>query len=92
MDEWLKKLWENNKILFVLLLPLVLILLFKDLLLELLVGSVRVKTKQTAEEDKKLKSEQDAINDAANKLKSEADELGKKAEKVDEREDWNKTF
>lgn len=91
MDNWIKNLWNNNKILFFVLLPLVLIVFFRDLIMELLIGSVRKEVRETKDKDAKLKAEQDAANKEAERLKAEADKIDKDIENgKDPDKDWHK--
>lgn len=86
----IKKLWENNKFLFFVLLPIVLLVFFKDLIFEYLVGSAREKVRETEKKDQELKQKADAANAKADKLKEEADKLGQDAENVKGDADWHK--
>lgn len=90
MDSWIEKLWNNNKIFFFLLLPIILIVLFKDLLLDLVIGSARKILNDAKKKDEGLRSEQEWAEAIANEKKKQADELGKQAENVDEDENWHK--
>jgi len=93
MDEKIKNLWNNNKLLFFILLPLVLLFVFRDLVLSLLIGSARRVTGAAKAEDEKLKSESSQIEREADKTKVEADEISKRIENRKEddiSEDWNK--
>lgn len=90
MDTWIKQLWNNNKILFCLLLPLVLLFFFRDLILSFLVGSARLLVARAKEKDEALKDQlSDALN-KADRLKDEADALGDTANDLQIDEDWNK--
>lgn len=89
MDNWIKKLWKDNKLLFFLLFPLGLIIFFRDLIIEVLIGSARKTAEKAKETDGKLKEEQERLNMSANKNKKEADEL-KGELNNDVKSDWNK--
>lgn len=97
MDEKIKSLWNNNRILFFILLPLVIILflgfVFRDLVLALLIGSARKTSEEAKKNDEELKAKQNAANNQANELKAKSDQI---EEKINERkeeevsEDWHK--
>ena len=93
MDEKIKNLWQNNKILFFLLLPLILVVVFKDVIIEVLLGSARKMSNEAKDKDADLKAKQDEANAKANQLKAEADALGKKVEDGNATdESWNKDW
>lgn len=93
MDEKIKNLWNNNKILFFILLPLILIFVFRDLILSLLIGSARKVSEGAKKEDEKLKDQALQAEREADKLKTQSDSI---EEKIKERteddipEDWHK--
>ncbi len=93
MDEKIKNLWNNNKILFFILIPLIILYVLKDVIFALLGASARKTTEKAKEEDSKLKDQANQANLEAEKLKSQADSL---EEKIDNRtsddvpEDWHK--
>lgn len=88
MDSWIKGLWAKNKIFFILLLPVIILAIFKDILMEYLIGSARKMTREAREKDGKLKSDLDKINAKADEMKRQADELGK--EDPEDDPDWHK--
>jgi hypothetical protein len=93
MDEKIKNLWNNNKILFFLLIPLIALWIFKDVLFSLLASSARKTADEARKEDDKLKAQADELDKQAAITKAEADAAGKriadrKEEDVDE--DWHK--
>lgn len=90
MDEKIKKLWAENKLVFFLLLPLIILFVFRDVVLAILTGSARKISQETAKKDADFKSQQDAANLEADRLRKEADEAGK--EKPNVGEDWNKDW
>jgi len=91
VDSWIKNLWEKNKIIFFILLPLVLLVFFKDFILELLIGSARKMANKAKEKDSSLKAEEDKLNNDAEKHKTEADRLNDEIENgKDPDEDWHK--
>ena len=78
---------------FFLLIPLVLIVFFKDLIFSLLVGSARKVTEEAREKDKPLEAEANKLNEEANKLKTEADSIGNNIDDRKENDisvDWHK--
>lgn len=93
MDEKLKELWEKNKILFFLLIPVVLLILFKDIVLGFLIGSARRLVDKSKEKDAEL-DKQAALADAeSERLKAEAKELDDKIKNRDEDDisaNWHK--
>lgn len=90
MDQWLRNLWKNNKVFFFLLLPLILVLVFKDVLLAVLVGGARKTAEEAKTKDADLKKEQDSANSEAERLRDEANDLEGDihAGKIDE--NWNR--
>ena len=92
MNEKLNSLWEKNKFLFVLLLPVVLLLFFKDALLALLINSIRRTSNGSKIADEKLKSDSNQLDSDADRTKAEADSLEKKIKDRttdDVSEDWH---
>ena len=92
MDEKLKNLFEKNKIVFFLLLPLVLLIIFKDALFSLLVASSRKIFNDAKQKDEKLQKEEVELTAQADKLKAESDQIEKSIGKGSVDEDWNKTY
>lgn len=90
MDKWLKGLWNNNKILFFILIPLVILVFFKDLILDLLIGNARKVANEAKKKDEELKNEEDKINNEANRIKTEADRIEDDINKTEVDEDWHK--
>lgn len=86
----IKKLWQNNKFLFFLLLPLVLLVVFKDLIWDFLVGSARKKVRETEKKDEELKQKADEANAKADELKDQADQLGEDVKNVKGDPNWHK--
>lgn len=82
MDEYLKNLWNKNRIAFFLLFPLVLIYVFKDLIMEILIGSTRKLSQKTKAKDSELQNQAEKLKQQADSLKQQADNL--KVEEVDE--------
>ena len=87
----LKSLWEKNKLLFIIGLPLILIVVLKDFILELLVGSARKMANEARDKDAELKAKQDKLNLEAEKHKAKADAAAEKANNTDDvDENWHK--
>jgi len=90
MDNWIKNLWNSNKLLFLLLLPLVFIIFFKDLILEYLIGSARKMSNEAQEKDHVLQTEEEKLNLEAENMRAKAAQLGENANNVGKDENWNK--
>lgn len=93
MDQWIKNLWNKNKIIFFLLIPVVLLVVFKDLVFSFLASQVRKDIKDTVNKDDELKSKQDDLVKESEKQKALADakeEEIKNREASDISEDWHK--
>lgn len=88
--SWAKDLWSKNKLLFCLLIPLILLVVFKDLIMDYLIGSSRKLVNKTKEEDQKLKAESDKAQQEANDLKESADNKEEQINNLPEDEDWHK--
>lgn len=88
MDQWAKDLWAKNKLVFILLIPLILLAVFRNVIIDLLVKSGnRVVGDATAKSDE-LKTAEDIANAQANQIKADADAAAAKKDPVGE--DWNK--
>ena len=97
MDEKLKNYWNNNKLMFFLVvIPITLgIILFtlRDLIFAMLAGSARKTAEEAKKEDAVLKAQGDEAAIAAAKAQAAADAAGKRIEdrkEDDISEDWNK--
>ena len=93
MDEKIKNLWANNKLLFFIALPLIILFVFRDLILSLLVGSARKVSAEAKKEEEKLQTEINQADKDAAVARTEADAAGKRVEdrkEDDISEDWNK--
>ena len=73
MDQWIKNLWNNNKIVFFLLIPVVLLVLFKNVIFAFLANSVKGEVKDAIKKDDELKSTQDNLVKESEKQKPLAD-------------------
>lgn len=88
MNEKLKNLWNSNKILFFIILPLTILFIvgifLRDFVLAWLKGSARDATSEARKTDEELSAKAQAAQSAAIKTKTEADDLQKK---IDDRND-----
>lgn len=95
MDSWIKNLWKKNKILFAIALPLIVLVVFKDLIMEYLIGSARKMSNEAKDKDQELKEKQDKLNAEADKTKADADRLQNEIEDTRKEagdEDWHKNW
>jgi cell division protein FtsB len=93
MDEKIKNLWNNNKILFILLIIPITLWFLKDIIFAMVASSARKTAEEARKEDGKLSEEVTRLDKEAAVTKAEADAAGKrvtnrKEEDVDE--DWHK--
>lgn len=99
MDEKLKTLWESakteasnlwskNKILFFLIIPLIILAIFRDVLIQLLVSSSKKILTETKAKDEDLKGQANSLNSQANQLIDDANKKSENKPTVDE--DWYK--
>lgn len=97
MDEKLKSLWANNRVLFFILLPLIIVVVlvftFRDLVLALLIGSARKVSDEAKKQDDQLKTQADTAKSQSDVAKAQADQIDKTIQdrkEGDISEDWNK--
>lgn len=90
MDEKIKSLWQNNKILFFLLIPLIVLWFARNLIIELLVSSGNKIVGDTTAKSDVLKQDQTVADAQANQIKADADAAAAAAQKEPVGEDWNK--
>jgi hypothetical protein len=90
MDSFFSNLWNKNRVLFFILIPLVILWVLKDILLKSIVFLGNREFKKAVEKDKEIKSEQDRLNNQANDHKANSDRLEKEIEKISEDEEWHK--
>lgn len=92
------KLWKEKKWLFFLLLPVILIVMFRDVLISLIAAGGHKKVDEADVKDRDLAKKANEANVKADVIKAEADALEKKIEdnKVEDipedwhnRDDWN---
>jgi len=83
-----KALWEKNKILFFILIPLILIVKFRDILISLIVSGGKKALEDAQKKDGELAATEVNANNQANKLVEDAKKLAENKTPVDE--DWYK--
>lgn len=99
MDAWLKNfwakinadikdLWNNNKIFFIIFGILILIVKFRDILINILVSGGKAEMDKATKQDEKLAVEENKAKTDADKLVEQAKEELNKEKPVDE--NWNK--
>ena len=74
--EWAINLWQKNKVLFFIAIPVILLFVFKDVIIAVLASGAREMSEKARKEDAKLKAEADKLNNEANKLKDDAKRIG----------------
>jgi hypothetical protein len=93
MEQWLENLYKKNKIIFFLLIPLVILVIFKNLIFSFLARSVKGEVKNAIKKDDELKSTQDNLVKESEKHKALADakkEEIKNNDAASVSEDWHK--
>lgn len=90
MDDYFKNLWKNNKILFILLIPAIILYFLRDIIIDLLISSSRKISKEARKRDDKLRAEQDRLDDAADAKRKESDKKEEKIKNLPDDEDWHK--
>lgn len=92
-DSKISQWWANNKLLFFLALPLIVVFFLRDLIFAALAGSARATTDAARADDAKLSQESSAAEIEAAKAQAQADAAAKRvADRSDSDipEDWNK--
>lgn len=84
MDAWISALWNKNKIVFFLLLPIVVLYFCRNIIISLLVNSARKVSNEAKKQDEKLKDEQVDLNNKADNLRDNANSPKDTAEKDEE--------
>lgn len=94
MDAWLKDLYLKNKIVFwlvfVLVLPAIILFLFRDLVLKVIVNKANEELSEAKQTDATIKEKERMAKDQAEESKTNADSIEKKIKTIKEDEDWNK--
>lgn len=97
MDEKLKALWANNKVLFFILLPLTIFalvgLFLRDAVLSWLKGSVRETAEEAKKQDTQLTAQDQAAKEAAAAAQQQASDAQKRIDdrkETDVPDDWFK--
>lgn len=88
MDSWIKDLWNKNKILFILLIPVVIAWFFREALINILIDSSKKNLEEAKQKDEKLSKEQEDANQKADKIREDANDLSNNKPTVDE--GWHK--
>lgn len=88
LDEKIKNLWNNNKIVFFLLIPLIALWYFRNVIIDLLVSSGNKVVTDTTKKSDELKHDQTVANTKADQIIADADAAAAKKPLVGE--DWNK--
>lgn len=100
VDQWLKDqaskinqdfktLWNNNRIFLILLIPIILIIKFRNVIIDILVNASKQQIEDAQNKDAKLKTKEDQAKAQANQLVDEANKLGQQPQQpVDV--DWYK--
>lgn len=88
MDSWIKKLWKNNKIAFFLLIPVILLVVFRNVVIDILVKDSRRIANETEDKDKELAEAIIKANTKADQIKDDANKLS--VDKPPVNEDWHK--
>ena len=81
-------LWKSYKVFFIVFGLLILVIKFRETIIDILVSSSKVTLDNTQKQDTQLKADENKTNSQANKLVDYAKKLGDNKPKVDE--DWNK--
>lgn len=84
----LKDLWEKNKLFFLILIPIIVLIKFRDVFINLLVKGAKREVDQTQQQDATLAKKEDQANAQANQLVQDANQLGENKPTVDE--NWYK--
>lgn len=88
MDEKIKTLWQNNKIVFFLLIPFIALWFARNVVIDLLVKSGNKVVGDATTQSEALKSTQDVANAKADQIIHDADQAAANKLAVDE--NWNK--
>jgi hypothetical protein len=84
----MKDIWNKNKLLILIVVPLILLAKFRDILISLIVASGKRLMEKTKQQDGKLKQEQDDANNKANQIVDDANKKSENKPPVDD--DWYK--
>ena len=88
MDQWAKDLWEKNKIVFFLLIPVILLIYFRSFFINLLLSDSRKIATEADQKDNQLSKEETQANSQSNQIIADANKLSDNKPPVTE--DWNK--
>jgi uncharacterized protein YlxW (UPF0749 family) len=87
------EMWNKNKWLFFLLIPVILLFIFKDVIISLVAGNIHNTVKDAEKQDETLKADAEKLNDQANKERDEAQQIQNQVngrDTSDVNEDWYK--
>jgi hypothetical protein len=90
IENKLKDIWANNKLLLVLVAIPLLILKFRSVIIDLLVKDSRKIVDETTKKDDALKTEQTVANTKADQIIVDANKAKKDSDSQTVNEDWNK--
>jgi hypothetical protein len=90
MNKWIKDLWNNNKLLFFILIPIVILVFFNDIIMQLIASGARKEVNKTKSKDDQLKTELKELDEKANMHKKNADNIRDERDNVEVDEDWYK--
>lgn len=88
MDQKIKDLWNNNKLLFLLFIPFIALWFFRNLVISLLVTSGNKIVGDTTQKSEALKTQETVENTKANQIIQDADQAAANKPAVDE--NWNR--
>ncbi len=88
--NWISNLWGKNKFLFFILIPVIILVFFKEVIIEMLIGSAKKMVTETKQKDADLRVELEGLKNKANNEKKEADKIDDKINNVDDDPDWHK--
>lgn len=83
------KLWKKSKILFIVALPLIALILFKDILLALLVSGGTKEVKKTKKKDEELKDKVEVLEKEAAKSEGKIERIKEEIKEIDSSKDEN---
>lgn len=89
MDEKIKSMWQNNKILFFLLIIPITLWFLKDIIMSMLVRNANSELQETKDKDKELAADIDSAKAQAQVLKASSDQKEAEIAKIKDDADWN---
>ena len=88
MDEKIKNLWINNKVLFFILIPLIAVFFLRNIIIDLLISGGHKALDEAKKKSDELKNDSSVANTKANQIIEDANKASENKPKVTE--DWNK--